>query len=80
MDSPILGELRDTLDGIGFRAVDRFHRMREDAEVIGGSDADAGVTMIDAKRGMREVGFLGSHQGEQTLNSRKWNGDENPYH
>ena len=53
---PNLGETRDALDGIGFRAVDRFHRMGEDAEVIGGGDADAGVTMIDAERGVRGVG------------------------
>ncbi len=26
--------------------------MREDAEIIGGGDADAGIAMVDAKRGV----------------------------
>lgn len=32
--------------------------MREDPEVIGGGDANAGVTVIDAKGRMRRVGEL----------------------
>jgi hypothetical protein len=33
--------------------------VREDAEVIGGGDADAGVAMIDAERGVGGVDELG---------------------
>ncbi|WP_325099598.1 hypothetical protein [Luteolibacter yonseiensis] len=42
----------DPFDGIAFGLVDGFDRMGEDAEVVGGGDADAGVAMIDAQRGM----------------------------
>ena len=62
VDAAQFRETRDALDGLGFRAIDGFHWMGEDAEIIGGGDADAGIAMIDAERGMRGVGFLGSHR------------------
>jgi hypothetical protein len=46
-------EAGDALDGVALGLVDGFHRVREDAEVIGGGDADAGVAVIDAQRGVR---------------------------
>jgi hypothetical protein len=35
--------------------VNRLDRVREDSKIIGRGDADAGVTMIDAERGMRRI-------------------------
>jgi hypothetical protein len=39
--------------------IDGFHRVRKDAEVIGGGNADAGVAVIDAERGVGRVDELG---------------------
>jgi hypothetical protein len=33
--------------------VDGLDRMREDAEVVGRGNTDAGIAMIDAERGVR---------------------------
>ena len=50
-----LRELADPLDGVAFGLVDGFDRVREDAEVISRGDANAGITVIDAKRRMRGI-------------------------
>jgi hypothetical protein len=45
-----LDEAGDALDGVALALVDGFYRVGEDAEVIGRSDADARVPMVDAER------------------------------
>jgi len=52
-DFPQINELGDALDGVALGLMDGLNRMREDAEVIGRSDADAGLAMVDAEGGMR---------------------------
>jgi len=39
--------------------------MREDAEVVGRGDADAGVTVVDAEGGVGGVGELGVDCGDE---------------
>lgn len=46
-------ELDDPFDRIGFSDIDRFDGMGEDSKIIRGGDADAGITVVDPKRGMR---------------------------
>lgn len=58
MDLAEFREAGDALDGIDFALVDGFNRVREDAEVIGGGDSDAGVAVVDAKGGVGGVGEL----------------------
>jgi len=45
-------QLGDSLDRFDAGAINRFHRMGENAEVIRRGDADAGVTVIDAEGGV----------------------------
>ena len=45
-------QLGDALDRFDAGAVDGFHRMRENAEVIRRRDADAGVAVVDAEGGV----------------------------
>ncbi len=45
--------MRDALDGVSLALIDCLDRVREDAEIIGRSDANAGVAMIDAECGVR---------------------------
>jgi hypothetical protein len=47
----------DPLDGVALALVDGLDGMREDAEIVGGGDADPRVTMIDAERRVRGVGI-----------------------
>ena len=42
----------DPLDRIAFTHIDGFDGVREDAKVIRGGDADAGVAMVDAEGGV----------------------------
>jgi hypothetical protein len=50
--------LGDAFDGVAFALPNRLDRVRQDAEIIGGGDADAGIAVIDAKSRMRGVAEL----------------------
>jgi hypothetical protein len=52
LDATLGDQLGDSFDRLDAGTVDRFHRMRENAEVIRRSDADAGVAVIDAEGGV----------------------------
>ena len=52
LDASLGYELGDAFDRFDAGAVDRFHRMGENAEVIRRGDADAGVAVIDAEGGV----------------------------
>ena len=65
LDASLGDELGDTLDRFDAGAVDRFHRMRENAKVIRRGDADAGVAVIDAEGGVRGRSFQFSVFGKR---------------
>jgi hypothetical protein len=46
-------EAGDAFDGVTLAYIDGLDRIRENAEVIGRGDADAGVTVVDAEGGVR---------------------------
>ncbi|MGL4400125.1 MAG: hypothetical protein ACRCXD_09680 [Luteolibacter sp.] len=59
MRLPDFREASNALDGISLALVDGLDRVGEDAEFISSSDADPGVTVVDAERRVRRVGEAG---------------------
>jgi hypothetical protein len=53
-NAALVDELGDAREGVGFVNVDGFHGVRHDSDGIGGGDADARVTIVDAKGGVGE--------------------------
>lgn len=53
MDATELRQPGDAFDGIALANIDGLDGMSEDAEIVGGGDSDARVTVIDAERGVR---------------------------
>jgi hypothetical protein len=58
-------ELIDLLDRIPLAGVDGGDGVCEDAAVISGGDADAGITVVDAERGVRRS-FQSSSGGRRS--------------
>jgi hypothetical protein len=48
--------------------------MREDAEVVGGRDADPRVAMIDAERRVRRVCVSSVHKAKFAVAPMRWQG------
>ena len=72
MNSANTHELGDALDGIRLRTLDRLHRMRQDAEVIRRSNADAGTAMVDAKGRVRGLGLVRIQAQKSDNAARGW--------
>lgn len=47
LDLPLGDDFENACDGLGLADVDGFDGVGRDGELIGGSDSDAGITMID---------------------------------